>query len=110
MKRAPALIALVESLGLTAYVAVFALLVRGAQSWLRPGAIHPVTATILFLLVFVVSALICGSIVLGYPLLLFFEGKKKLAVEIVILTIAWLIAIAAVFLGIAASTGVVSYP
>lgn len=46
---------------------------------------------IIFLLIFVVSALISGSIVLGYPLFLFTKGEKKMAAKIVGFTIAWLI-------------------
>ncbi len=44
-----------------------------------------------FLLLFVVSALITGTLVLGQPILTFMQGKKTEALEIMAWTIAWLV-------------------
>jgi len=44
------------------------------------------------LLLFSVSAMICGSIVFYKPYRLFFEGKKKDAAELVLITTGWLFA------------------
>ncbi len=44
----------------------------------------PLFAPVLFLLVFVFSALTCGSLVLGYPLVTALKGDVKRAVMIVV--------------------------
>ena len=48
-------------------------------------------APIFMLLLFVVSATITGLLVLGKPIYLYFEGKKKEAFTLLIATLAWLI-------------------
>jgi hypothetical protein len=48
--------------------------------------IGPVT----FLLLFISSAMICALLVLYKPYLLFFDGKKKEAIETVVNTAIWL--------------------
>ncbi len=47
-------------------------------------------APVLFLLLFSVSTLICGLLVFYRPYRLFFEDKKKDAVELVLFTTLWL--------------------
>jgi len=47
---------------------------------------------VMFLLLFSVSALVCGLIVFYKPYRLFFDGKKKEAVDVVIQTTMWLFA------------------
>lgn len=43
-----------------------------------------------FLLLFCLSAAIVGGLVLGYPVYLFFDGKKKESVTAVIYSVGWL--------------------
>ena len=47
-------------------------------------------APVLLLILFSVSALICGLLVFYRPYKLFFEGKKKEAIDTVLATTAWL--------------------
>jgi hypothetical protein len=48
---------------------------------------------IAFLLLFVSSALITSSLVLGRPIYLYFDGKKEEAVKFLLYTIGWLFGI-----------------
>ena len=51
-----------------------------------------------FLLLFVLSAAIMGVLVLGRPVLLYLEGKKKDAIKILLLTIGWIFLATLIFL------------
>ena len=59
----------------------------------------PVFGISLFLMAFVISALITGSIALAYPAILFFDGYRKRALEIVLWTG---ITLAAIFIALLA--------
>jgi hypothetical protein len=100
-KLSPTVIALLEALGLTAYITLFVVVVNTAP---RPEDVfdrNPILGMATFLLAFVTSALICGSIVLGYPSYLLFNGEKEKALKIVAWSAAWLV----VFLVIAVAIG-----
>ncbi|MEI6378264.1 MAG: hypothetical protein WCO55_01265 [Candidatus Falkowbacteria bacterium] len=77
----------------------------GLVSWLLANANHifgqmtGVVAPITFLLLFVVSAAITASLVLGRPLMMYLDGAKKEAVKHLFATIAWLLILTIVFLG-----------
>jgi len=89
--KSPIKIALVEVFGLTAYITLFALLSQLTSSWIQPANISPIVSVIFFLLVFVFSTLISGSLILGYPAKLFFEGKKKEAFSVLLWSAVWMI-------------------
>lgn len=93
MKTNPKMIALAQALGLALYVVVIATLINTVTSALHPVNTNPVMGITLFLMLFVLSAFVSGSIVLGYPGWLFFSGKKELALHILGWTIVWLILI-----------------
>jgi len=84
---------LLESFGLASgtviYVAFVGLVMMNAEHIFgsMPGPINFMA----FLLLFVVSATITGSFVLGRPLYLYFSDKKKDALALFGLTLAWLI-------------------
>jgi len=86
-----------QASALALYVGLFAIVVQRAQLWAQANKVMlgPATGITLFLLAFVVSALICGSLAFGYPAFLFFSNKKGAAVRTVLWNIAWLL----VFLG-----------
>ncbi|MDO8470002.1 MAG: hypothetical protein Q7S84_03225 [bacterium] len=94
--RSPKYIALLQSVGVAAYVAVFAAVVQTTQAIVLPQSLVPVLGIALFLLAFVTSALICAAIVFGYPATLFFDGKKREALEIVGWTMAWCVILLAI--------------
>lgn len=53
-----------------------------------------------FLLLFSLSALICGILVFYYPYLLFFDGKKKEAIDLVLFTTGWIFFFFMIFLSL----------
>jgi hypothetical protein len=50
-----------------------------------------VLSFIAFLLLFVVSAAVSGALILGKPVLLYLDGKKKEALELFGFTLSWLL-------------------
>ncbi len=102
MKNSPKIIGLIQALGLMLYVSLFVLGSRAVIGWLKlrfdvPGS-ESAIPMIAFLLAFVTSALICGTIVFGYPAYLFFQGKKEIAIPIVLWNTLWLIVVFALFI------------
>jgi len=92
MKYPPKTIGLFQAAGLTVYVSFFAIIAFSFQQWFvvhdtEPG---PMLAITLFLLAFLISALICGSIVFTYPIILFLGEKKTEAVKTVFWSLGWL--------------------
>lgn len=100
IKTSASAIGFIQAAGLTLYVIVFALVVSRAQSWFRLQDIQPEprVSIILFLLAFVISVLVCGSVILGYPTIKFFDGKRAEALKTILWNGIWLVVI---FLGIA---------
>ncbi|MGC9968508.1 MAG: hypothetical protein ABSC29_02135 [Minisyncoccia bacterium] len=95
MKASPRTVGFIQAAGLTLYVSAFATLVQQVQNWsllhnVQPG---PIISIVLFLLAFVISALICSSLILGYPLVLFSSGKRHEAMKTVLWSLLWLVAI-----------------
>jgi len=75
----PFKIGLFQALGLTLYVSLFASVVRTlGETNINPD---PIFVIIAFLLAFIISATICTSIALVYPLDLFFSDRKKEALQ-----------------------------
>lgn len=74
-------ISLVSSAGVLVYILFVAWLMKSLGSWL-PGPDPQILAPTIFLLMFVLSATIVGSLVLGYPIWLYFENKKKDALRL----------------------------
>lgn len=86
------LIGFLQALGLAAYIVLFATIANQVQTWVKDHAIgiHPVAGVTLFLLAFVMSALICGLITLAYPVFLFSHGRREDAMRVVAWSVAWL--------------------
>lgn len=79
------------ALGVVAYVAgIAALLSHGEQIF---GKLNNFIGPMVFLLLFVISALITGGLVLGRPVYLYFDNKKREGIELFFWTAGWLIAI-----------------
>ena len=53
------------------------------------------------LMIFVVSAALCGLLVLGKPIMLYLDNQKKEALKLIYFTIAWLVVFTAVILAVA---------
>lgn len=63
-------IAFLQALGIACYIAIFATTVYALQTWsvARDMEPHPALGIALFLLTFIFSALICGSVMFAYPI------------------------------------------
>ena len=95
MKNKTWAIGLLQALGLVVYCSMVATVMNNAERWF--GKMDHVLGPVLFLSLFVVSALICGSVALGYPFLVLWEQKNtKKALKIVGFTIGWLMVIVVV--------------
>jgi hypothetical protein len=79
---------LINALGTVAYVAIVATVMTNAQRIF--GQMKSVIGPIAFLLLFVTSAAITASLVLGRPLMLYLDGQKQEAVKLFGLTVGWL--------------------
>ena len=106
MKLPSRTIGLFQAAGLVFYVSSFALTVNQVQQWLASKGIQPqpVVGITFFLLAFIISAIICASIVFAYPAFLFFENKKNEAVKIILWSLTWLIFFFIAFLAVYAVT------
>ena len=88
-----------NALATGAYVATLVTLILNGEKLF--GTIDNILGPIAFLLVFVVSASITGSLVLGKPILMYLDGQKKEAVKLFMYTIGSLAIIAIILLIIA---------
>jgi len=79
----------IHALGVLIYVSLVALLMNYGNDIF--GKINNVWGPIAFLLLFVLSALIVGMLVLVKPIILYLDGKKKEAIKLLIYTAAWLL-------------------
>lgn len=84
----PALLGFIQALGVTVYCSFVGLFFwKGNEMF---GKVDRYVGPVTFLLLFIASAMICALMVFYQPYLLFFDGKKKEALEIVVNTAAWL--------------------
>ena len=80
---------LLDAAGTAAYVAAVAWFGTHAQNFL--GKPNGILAPMFMLLLFVISALITGLLVLGKPVMLYANGSKREALSLVLATLGWLI-------------------
>jgi hypothetical protein len=84
-------ISFLSAAGVFIYIAAVSWLISNAGHYFgnvpEPNFLIPV----FMLLLFVVSATITGSLVLGKPLLMYLDGQKKEALKLLFCTLAWLI-------------------
>lgn len=86
--------ALAHAAGVTAYIFLVIKLITIVGKY-SPETKVPVLGPMIFLLVFVLSAAITASLVLGRPLLYYLDGKKTEGVKMFLATIGWLAVILA---------------
>jgi len=91
----PKYIGFLQALGLAGYIGVFAMSLFRIQNWVHTRNIspHPIMGIMLFLLAFVISALICSSLIFAYPVVLFFDGRRRDALQTVLWSGLWLVTI-----------------
>lgn len=76
------------SVGLTIYIAVVAWLLQNGEKLF--GKFSDLWGPILFLLLFVFSALVSSLLVLGYPIWLYLEKEKKAAIKLLFYNLGWI--------------------
>lgn len=92
-RRSPVFVAFLQVIGVVLYVFILTLTVNYASGILDgPAFDQPMVGMTFFLLTFVTSALICGSLVLGYPLYLFLSSQRQEAIKIIAWSIFWFVA------------------
>ena len=84
----------VQALGLGGYCGLVGLVFLNGDSWF--GKMDRYWGPMLFLMLFVVSAMISTLIVFYYPYKLFILDKKREAVQLVMCTTGWLIGLVVV--------------
>ncbi len=82
--------AVLNALGTAAYVTLVASFFFYAETLLGNGMKETVFIPIAMLLLFLVSATVTGSLVLGRPILWYLDGKKKEAVQLLLATVGGL--------------------
>jgi hypothetical protein len=91
---------LINTVGLAVYVFAVANIMQNGEKWFGrvPGLLGPTA----FLMLFVLSAAVSGSLVFGKPILVYLDGDKKGAVAMVLYTMLWLtLFVALALLGLA---------
>ena len=98
-KNSPKLVGFFEALGVAAYVGIFAIIVQFVQALvvIKRFIDNQILAIFIFLLTFIISALICASIVLAYPIRLFFSDRRKEAFQTIFWCAIWLVLFLVVF-------------
>ncbi len=81
-------VAIVNSLGVSVYVAIVAMIMNNAESLF--GMEDSIISVVGFLMLFVLSAGVVGSLVIGKPIFLYLDGKKKEAINLLFGTLGCL--------------------
>jgi hypothetical protein len=77
-----------NALGTALYVALVAIVMQNGERIF--GQVNKILGSIAFLLLFLVSATVTASLVLGKPLLMYLEGEKSKAIQMFLFTVGWL--------------------
>lgn len=88
---------LLAAAGTVVYVAAVAWLMTNAEQWFG-GDDKTILNPIIFLLTFVVSATVTGSLVLGRPIHLYLSGLKREAFIFLFSTLGWLVLFLAIII------------
>jgi len=77
-----------NALGSLIYIALVATLMQNGDKIF--GQMSNIIGPIAFLLLFVLSAFVVGGLILGKPLMMYIDGKKKEAVALFLSTSGWM--------------------
>ena len=88
--------AIINSIGVFVYVAIVATIMNNAEKLF--GKTDTVATSIGFLMLFTLSAGIVGSLIVGKPIFMYLDGKKKEAVGLLVWTLGCLAAITLIVL------------
>ena len=89
------------ALGEVGYILLVALFFRTMEKYFsgQPDPPAPFGIVILLML-FVISATVSGALILGKPLLMYLEGKKRESIELFSFTLSWLVFFLMIFIGV----------
>ena len=102
------LFGLLNALGAGVYIALVALFLWNAEGLF--GKVQNFWGPVFFLLLFVISAAITGGLVLGKPILLYFDGKKREGIELFVWPLIFLALVAIVALLILLVHAPITFP
>lgn len=89
-KLSPWVIGLLQATGFLLYTVLIGQIMIHGNQWFPQN--QSIFGPMLFLSLFVVSGIICASLILGYPIYVFWEKKNfKLAARIVAFSTGWLL-------------------
>jgi hypothetical protein len=91
---------LYNALGTLVYIVLVSLLLQNGEKLF--GNMSGVTAPVTFLSLFTLSAAVVGGLIIGKPVMLYLDNKKKEAVSLFIQTVSWLAGATVVLLAIQA--------
>lgn len=77
-----------NALGALIYIAIVATIMQNGDKLF--GQMNNFIGPIAFLLLFTLSAVVVGGLILGKPLMLYLDGKKKEAVSLFLTTCGWI--------------------
>ena len=89
---------LLQAVGVTLYISLVSIVMNNAEKIF--GKMDNVIGPVTFLTMFAVSVLICGLLVFKKPYELFFDGKKKEAINVVVYTVVSLFVILLILFGV----------
>jgi hypothetical protein len=78
----------VHSLGVMAYIMVVAWIINNAEKFF--GKTSNFWGPVMFLMLFVFSALLTGILVLGRPIWMYLQNKKQEALYFLFVTVGWM--------------------
>lgn len=85
----PSILSLLHAVAVIAYI-ILVVFIMNSMDTLFSGKSDTFWTPVLVLMLFVVSAVVTGSLVLGRPIYLYLDNQKKEAVKFLIFTIGWL--------------------
>lgn len=92
---------LLNALGVVAYVMMVATIMQNGERLF--GEMDSFLAPVAFLLLFTVSAAVVGSLVFGYPVVLFLVGKRCEGILSAVATMSWMIVATGIMLTVVAT-------
>ena len=96
MKNNPAVHSLGHAALVVAYVSLVVWIMNNGEHWFKQE--QTILGPIAILLLFVFSAAVAGSLVLGRPVMMYLDGQKKEALNFFGLTLGWLAVAMAILL------------
>lgn len=92
-------LALLHALGTAIYVSLVALFMQNGERIFGKMEKDSLFGPVAILLIFVLSAAVTGSLVLGRPILMYLDNRKAEALKMFFYTLGWLFIILAVIIG-----------